>query len=75
MLFTTSAHADVVNPHDNPHCYLRIVSYPPPPYLAPSLPMLPLEETRVMGLLGGESCIILTSTEMSYKKRYHRLIY
>ena len=39
-------------------------------YLAPSLPMFPLEfrgevnreETRVMGLPGGESCMILTSS-------------
>ena len=39
-------------------------------YLAPSLPMFPLEfrdevngeETRVMGLPGDESCMILTSS-------------
>jgi len=41
--------------------------------LAPSLPMFPLEfrgevnreETRVMGLPGGESCMILTSSVLT----------
>jgi len=41
--------------------------------LAPSLPKFPLEfrgevnreETRVMGLPGGESCMILTSTVLT----------
>jgi len=46
------------------------VFFLPLSYLAPSLPMFPLEfqgevnreETRVMGLLSGESCMILTSS-------------
>jgi len=46
------------------------VFFLPLSYLAPSLPKFPLEfrgevnreETRVMGLHGGESCMILTST-------------
>ena len=46
------------------------VFFLPLSYLAPSLPMFPLEfrgevnheETRVMGLLYGESCMILTSS-------------
>ena len=46
------------------------VFFPPLSYLASSLPKFPLEfrgevnreETRVMGLPGGESCMILTST-------------
>jgi len=46
------------------------VFFPPLSYLASLLPMFPLEfrgkinhvEIRVMGLLGGESCMILTSS-------------
>jgi len=53
------------------------VFFLPLSYLAPSLPSFPSEfrgeinheETRVMGLPGGESCIILTSTVFDWSTR------
>jgi len=57
--------------------WLKIAYFSYPSYLASSLPMFPLqfrgevnrEETRVMGLPGGESCVILTSSIFDWSTR------